>query len=390
MNLNKKKKILILSPRFPFPPHKGDQLVIYNSIKYLSDRYQIDLLSFYDEKIDENYYKEVQKYCNEILLVKLDKLNIFYQIFKSFFTNIPMQVAYFTSSKYQNKLDYLLKKNEYDLLFPFTLRISQYVKDLRIKKYIHLIDSMYLNMKRRAENEKGIKKFIFNYESQKVGKYERQLINKYNKSFLVSQIDKDYIDSENKSIVVFPNGVSLSDCKKNYAVNEDLTLVFTGNMGYFPNQDAVIWFIETCWKEISRAFSNVNFKVIGKNPPQKIINLSSNYKNIDILGYVESMEEELCKADISIVPMQSGSGMQNKILEAMTTKTPVISSSLGLGDIKAKVGQDILIANDSKEMLNQIKYLSNLENRKFIGNNGFNYILEKHSWENIIFTRIDI
>lgn len=390
MSLDKKKKILVLSPRFPFPAHKGDQLVIYNCIKYLSNKYQIDLLSFHKEDIDENDYKEINQYCNEILLVKQNKFNIYCQIFRSFFSSTPMQVAYFISKNYQNKLNYLLQKNEYDLLLPFTLRVSRYVEDLKIKKYIHLIDSMYLNMNRRSENEKGIKKFVFKYESKKVGQYEKMLIKKYDKSFLVSEIDKKYIDKKNKSLVIFPNGVKICSCQKYYESDKPLSIVFTGNMGYFPNQDAVIWFIKRCWKNINQVFPNATFKVIGKNPSRQLINISSVYSNIDILGYVDSIEDELCKADISIAPMQSGSGMQNKILEAMATKTPVITTSLGLGDIKAKVGQDVLIANNSQEMLKQIMYLSDSENRKFIGENGFNYVLEKHSWKNIVFTRIDI
>ena len=156
-----KKRIIILSPRFPFPAHKGDQLVVFNCIKYLSQRYEIDLLSFHNEEVEGYYYNSIKRYCTEIVLVRQNRINIFYQMFKSLFSDKPLQAAYFYSNSFQSELSQLLKKNKYDLVFPFTLRMSEYAQNIKINKYIHLIDSMYLNMKRRANNEVGIKKLIF-------------------------------------------------------------------------------------------------------------------------------------------------------------------------------------------------------------------------------------
>jgi polysaccharide biosynthesis protein PslH len=384
-----KKRIIILSPRFPFPAHKGDQLVVFNCIKYLSQRYEIDLLSFHNEEVEGYYYNSIKRYCTEIVLVRQNRINIFYQMFKSLFSDKPLQAAYFYSNSFQSELSQLLKKNKYDLVFPFTLRMSEYAQNIKINKYIHLIDSMYLNMKRRANNEVGIKKLIFNYESKKVRLYERKLIHKYDKSFLVSQIDKEVIDKQDSSIIVFPNGTEVHDCKKDLS-GERLNIVFTGNMGYFPNQDAVVWFVKNCWNSILCNFSNANFKIIGKSPSKKIKDFQCSYKNIEVLGFVDSISSELCKADIAISPMQSGSGMQNKILEAFAVKTPVVTTTLGLGDIKAKKEKDILVADTAADFIKKINYLADKEERNTIGENGFNYALKNHSWEKIIYSRINI
>jgi len=390
MSLAKKKRILIISPRFPYPPHKGDQLVVFNCIKYLSLKYDVDLISFYDEDIESRNFEKVNQYCKEIKVVKLNKINAYIQILKSFFTDVPMQVAYFKSKKYQDILNNLLVKNKYELLLPFTLRMSQYVEHIDSKKYIHLIDSMYLNMKRRSDNESGLKKIIFQYEAKKVSIYEKKLIVKYDKSFVVSQIDKNVIDKYNNKIEVFPNGVEVYNCSQKSVNENSLIIVFSGNMGYFPNQEAVIWFIENCWEKVLQLMPNAIFRIVGKNPSRKIKSMALQYNNIEVIGFVESVKEELCKANIAIAPMQSGSGMQNKILEAMAVKIPVITSTLGLGDIKAEIGKDILIADTPDEFVKQIKYLSDNKHQQEIGNNGYNYVLEKHSWKSIIFSKIQI
>ncbi len=388
MSLTKKNRILVISPRFPYPPHKGDQLVIFNCIKYLSLKYDIDLISFYDKDIENRNFEEVNQYCKEIKVIKLNKINIYMQIVRSLFTDIPMQVAYFKARDYKEVLNDLLRKNKYDLLLPFTLRMSQYVENIDNKKYIHLIDSMYLNMKRRSDNESGLKKFIFQYEAKKVSIYEKKLIAKYNKSFLVSQIDKNIIDKDNDKIEVFPNGVEVYNCSKKSVNESSLVIVFSGNMGYFPNQDAVIWFIENCWENILQLIPNAIFRIVGRDPSQNIKSMAFKYNNIEVIGFVESIEQELCKANIAIAPMQSGSGMQNKILEAMAVKIPVITSTLGLGDIKAEIGRDILRADSSDEFIKQIQYLNSKKHQEDIGNSGYKYILEKHSWKSIIFSKI--
>lgn len=386
-----KKRILFISPRFPYPMHKGDQLVVYNCLKYLSITYTIDLITFCDNNINTEEIYEVKKYCKELRLIRMSKVNIATEIIKSFFTKDPMQVAYFKSYVFQAELVSLLSSNNYDLLFPFTVRMSQYVENMSQKKYIHLIDSMYLNMQRREKNEKNFfKKFIFKYEANKVREYEQNLLQYYDKLFLVSQIDKDVID-KNSKIEIFPNGVIIYDYNKDENNdNSAINIVFSGNMGYFPNQDAVEWFILNCWELITNNINNIKFKVIGKNPSKKLESLVAKFENIELIGFVESMEKELFNADIAIAPMQSGSGIQNKILEAMAVKTPVITTRLGLGDIKAKINSDILLANTPEDYIRQIKYLQDKKKRKEIGENGYIFVKEHHSWTSIINNCIDI
>jgi len=382
------KKILIVSPRFPYPPYKGDQLVVFNCLKYLSENYDVDLITFGDE-IDVNDKKTVKQFCSNLIIVKPSKFEILTEVIKSFFFSIPLQVAFFKSRKFEQEIKYLFENTQYDLILPFTLRMSQYVENQPSKKYIHLIDSMYLNMKRRYENEHGIKKIIFKYEAKIVNRYEQNLINKYDKLFVVSQIDKEIIAMDNSKLEVFPNGVNIYECKEHKnSTKKVLNLIFTGNMGYFPNENAVIWFIENCWDIILKEIPYINFNIVGKNPSKKLKDIVVKYKNIRLIGFVESIEEEICKADIAIAPMQSGSGMQNKILEAMATKTPVITSTLGLGDIRAINKKDILVANTPQEYLDSIIYLINKDHRTMISEAGYKYVQNNHIWSKIIKEKI--
>jgi len=195
---------------------------------------------------------------------------------------------------------------------------------------------------------------------------------------VVSKIDKEYINNHN--VKVIPVGVDIQ-VKNNYKQSD--TIIFTGNMGYFPNQDAVKWFIDNCLKLIIKKIPDIRFVVVGKNPPQFLRQLNDG-KNIFIKGFVESIQDEMQNATIAVAPMQSGSGMQIKILESMAAGLPVVATSLGIGDIGAKNGDSILIADAADEFSSKcLSLLINTKQRTDVGNSALNYVKKNHSWEGI-------
>ncbi len=377
MNSNK-KELLFISARFPYPPHKGDQLVLFNNIKLMSSEYKIALITMYDEDDELSNLDKLNIYCKEIITIKRNKLETYFNMLISPFRFEPLQVAYYRSKLFQTKLNELLGTKRFDVIHVHMLRMAHYVQNIENFKILSLIDSMALNMSRRVENESGIKKLIFKYESILVKNYERSIVNKFNHSIVVSNIDKNYIDNPNIEVVTI--GIEMHQCSSQKEVNK---IIFSGNMGYFPNQNAVIWFVENCFDDIKKFLPNTQLVVVGKNPPEKIKKYHDG-KNIFIKGYVKSMVDELCRATIAIAPMQSGSGMQIKVLESMSVGLPVVATELGRGDISAEDNKNILIANTLKDFSSKcIKILNDENMRKDIGENAKDFIANNHSWETI-------
>ena len=377
MNLNK-KKILFISARFPYPLHKGDQLVLFNNIKLASQEYDITLLTMYDDEGELKNIDKLEQYCKNIITVKRNKIESYLNIFLFIFKVEPMQVSYYRSRLFDKKLNLLLDVNEFDIIHVYMLRMARYVWDVSTCKVISLIDSMHLNMSRRALNETGLKKVIFKYEAWLLKSYEKKCIEWFDRGVVVSRVDKMYIN--NSDIKVIPVGVSVQE-RDNYKHSK--TIIFTGNMGYFPNQDAVKWFIDNCLKLIIKKIPEISFVVVGKNPPQSLERLNDN-KNIFVKGFVKSIQCEMQGATISVAPMQSGSGMQIKILESMASSLPVVTTTIGLGDIKAKNGESILVAETAEEFsFKCLLLLTNINQRTAISNSALDYVKKNHSWNNI-------
>jgi glycosyltransferase involved in cell wall biosynthesis len=260
--------------------------------------------------------------------------------------------------------------------------MAEYKVPDHIPKVIELIDSMQLNLKSRLELEKPLTKVIFKEELRRLSKYEKQIVNRFHHSILVSEKDRSYFDVESNCISIIPNGIDFEIFKPVEKIQStDINIIFSGHMGYRPNVQAVQWFVNNCWDTILKKYPNTRFIVAGVDPTKEILDLRKD-ERINVTGAVESMAVTIASADISIVPMQSGSGMQNKVLEAMACGIPVIATTLGLGTIKAVDGESILVADTPNEFVSSIiSLIEDQGKRESIGNRGLEFVRNNHSWE---------
>lgn len=382
-------KLLFIATRPPCPPLKGDQVILFNRIKHLHKDHSITLLCFIQSEKEKQINKEIENYCERIIFVKHNKIvALFYVLFGFIFSNLPLQVLYYKSKSFSKELNKLLMEDEYDIIHCYLLRIADHVVNFqeRIKKpkCLELIDSMILNFSRRAELEKFPMKLIFKEEVRRLEKYERNVINNFDSCIVVSDIDKKHINNE--KIICLPLGIDTdifypasSDEKPN-----EPTIVFSGNLGYFPNENAILWFIQNCFPQIVAQIPNVKLKIVGSNASLKLLKHKKN-QNIYFTGYVSSIAEELRTSTISIAPMQSGSGMQFKILEAMACGLPVVCTPLGLGAIKAQNEKEIFVANSKGEFIQQCaKLLLNQNLTQKTGHTANFFITKHYSWNSNI------
>lgn len=372
--------ILFVTPRFPYPPLKGDQVIPFYRLKYLSKRHSISLLTFYQNEKELEFLRELSCFCEKIKYVKLTKFQAVLNMALAGITNqLPFQVLYYRSGKFRKALDEIIAGNEYDIIHTYMLRLAEYSKDLPGRKIIDLVDSMQLNLQRRARMEKLPIRLAFFEELRRITKYENVITKYFNYGIVVSENDKNQIKTKN--VIAIPLGIDTDIFKPNDSLHDTNTIIFSGNMGYFPNEHAAIWFANHILDRINREIPDVRFVIAGNNPSNKIKKLHDGRKII-VTGFVESIVAELQKAKLAVAPMQSGSGMQFKILEAMSCGLPVVATSMGVGTISATDKVNIRIEDEPAQFAEAcINLLKDDRQAKNIGKNARQLILDKYSWE---------
>jgi len=372
--------LLFVTARFPYPPLKGDKIISYQRLKYFSKKHKITLLSFSDSNDDKNYIEKVSKYCQEIHIIPLKKSESYLNlIIKGLISNEPLQILYYQSKAFHKKLDELLKKNNYDLVHGFMLRISPYILGhTKCPKIIEFIDSMELNMYRQASLEKGFKKWLFREEAKRLALYEKKNASKFDYTIVVSEIDKNAIGGNN--LKVAPLGVDTDVFKPKNIDKEDGLIIFTGNMKYFPNERAAIYFSTYIFPLIKEKMPNVKFWIIVKGASRRVRRLEND--SIKVLGFVDCMADYINRALVSVVSMESGSGMQFKILEAMACGVPVVATPMAKGDIKLNEDDGLFLADRPDIFADKVVNVMTDKNlQKSISQRAPQAIKDKYSWE---------
>jgi glycosyltransferase involved in cell wall biosynthesis len=158
-------------------------------------------------------------------------------------------------------------------------------------------------------------------------------------------------------------------------------VIFSGSLGWPPNQKAVVWFLKKCWQRIIERRPNTRFKIIGKTAPRDLLEFLKGYRNVNVRGYVDDVRTHINESMVSIAPMVSGSGIKNKILEAWALEQAVVSTPLGCQSLMCEHNTNILVGRSAKEFsAHVLELLEDSDLRERLGRAGRENVLEFYTW----------
>lgn len=377
-------KILFVANRVPYPPFRGDKLKIYNLAKRLSVHHEIHLITFAESREDYNYGKELGELFNQVHIISLPKWQSYLNCVLNVFSNIPFQVAYFKSRKMQRLVQDFLNKNEIDIIHTQHLRMAQFTSEIKMPKILDLPDAFSLYWKRRIENQKNVlKKFFEKIEYKRLYKFEGEIVKKFNLGLVCSREDLNYMKEKHGSsnIELLRNGVDLETFKSTgHDYSNDSTLLFTGNMDYSPNVDAVCYFVKDIFPLMVSKFPRIKFIIAGQRPVRQVLDLKS--ENIEITGFIPDLKLMYQQAAIVVSPLRFGAGTQNKVLEAMAMGVPVVSGTIGFDGLEIENGEGVFLETSATGFANKVIELLESETlRKQTGIKGNAIAHQKFSWD---------
>jgi len=265
--------ILFVANRFPYPPFRGDKLKIFNLAKQLSKRHNLYLITFIQDKNDTRYIDNLRKYFKEIEIVYLSKFQSAINCLTNIFSSKPLQIHYFHSSIFEKILNDFITRQNIDVIHTQHLRMSQYTYKIKnIPTILDLPDAYSLYWKRRSMlSGSYFKKKFGLLEYKKVLEYE-SIIKNFDLTLVCSEEDKSLLknDHQYNRIKILPNGIDMSIFNSDYHdYSIDNRIIFTGNMDYFPNTDAAVYFSREIFPEILKKYPDVKFYIVGQKPPQE-------------------------------------------------------------------------------------------------------------------------
>jgi len=376
-------KLLVLLPRVPYPLEKGDKLRAFYQIKELSKYHDIYLIALQDAPLHPEALEKIKPYCKEIHLIKLSWFSKCWGITRAFLKGLPMQCGYFYSNKVKRKIKNLINKIHPEHIYCFMIRMAEYVKHQDCHKTLDYQDVLSVGMKRRYESAPIWKKPVFLYEYQALRRYEKNIFPHFTNKTIITSIDRDLISHPQKQYIqVVQNGIDF----ERFACTEKekkYDLIFVGNMSYPPNVDAVLFLVKSIFPKLLAKFPNLKLCICGATPAPAIKALACD--NIHVTGWVDEIPEYYAQSKIFVAPMRLGTGLQNKLLEAMAMKLPCVTSPLAGRPLEgAQHHHSLLICNTVDEYVEAVsKLLNDNDFYRTIAENGYQFVKANYDWEEI-------
>ncbi len=387
-------KVLVVSACLFFPENKdGTNKINYHIVKE-NPYYQADFLCLKTEQ-DQTLKKIIEGFdnikINTINIKKSDSLKLFKK-FTWFFSLNPFAVL---RKKHLNKFKITIQKlaDEYDVIHLSTLSFSPLLKllpeSITRKCILCPIDSPTLFYLRRSKKEKNfLKKVIWKLESIKNHFHEKEYYPLARKVLFVSEIDVDYTKTKHKNmnnIAAISVGVDTdyfsSDPK---ILEEETTMIYTGHFDYSPNIAVAEFLVEHIIPLVLEKMPNIKLYLVGGNPPDSLVKINSD--TIKITGFVEDIRYYLQKAKLYVSPMFFGTGIKNKILEAMSMEKTIIGSPISFEGINPINGKECIILDSESPQVWADMIIENLRKdstNQSIGINARKFVTASYSWDSI-------
>ena len=292
---------------------------------------------------------------------------------------------YFYQRSVRKRMHNRIKKIAPDHIFCQLIRTSEYVKDLhQYPKTLDYMDAFSKGIERRVSNEPWWKKWLLKIEQKRLVNYENLIFDYFDHHTIISEQDRRFIyHAKRDDIHVIRNGVDAAFFGIEKDENCELVLLFTGNMSYPPNVDCAQYLSQEIMPLIWEKKPSAQLRLAGANPHQKVAELAT--EKVIVTGWVDDIREEYAGASIFVAPMRMGTGLQNKLLEAMSMELPCVTSALANNALQAQPDQDVLIGNNAKEVAAQILSLIDDEDRhEAIAKSGKEYVTQHFTWEGTV------
>lgn len=384
------KKLLYLVHRLPYPPNKGDKISSCNMLKHFAKSWRVHLGTFIDDPDDKQYVETVKDFCEDTHIADLNGSDKIIGSVRGLLTGQALSLAYYQNKGLADWVKRSIEQEMPDAVFVFSGTMAQYVAGLVPDDVPVIFDAEDVDSEKwgsYATTKPWPLSWLYQREAQKLLAYEREMAAATNISLFVSKEEADLFKTlapesaekikfrtQGVDSVFFDNDVEL----ENPYAQDAQVLVFTGAMDYWPNVEAVQWFCEHALAKLRQRVPDVQFYIVGMKPTADVIALGK-LDGVTVTGGVPDVRPYLKYAHAACLPLQLARGIQNKVLEAMSMRLPVVATTdamVGIIDY-----QDTLayIADDVDGLIKKMVELLALPRQ--MNQAGRQCVLDHYNWD---------
>lgn len=359
---SQKPDLLFLCQRIPYPPNKGDKITTFNILSRLSQVANIHLGCFYDDPNDGQFVQHLDEWCVDSRIELLDSRFAKLRALPNLAFRGSLSEKYFFSRTLNDWISQKLNNRTIERVFVYSSAMMQYIPEGRFslaQSVCHFADMDSDKWSQYASKVTWPKSWVYKREGNTLLAFERKHASKFGSIGFVAERESELfgqlIPEMSGRSRIYCNGIDpvffnhLADYETPFE-NFTKNIVFTGAMDYFPNEEAVIWFATKVFPRLSAPDENIRFYIVGSNPSSAVKRLQE-IPNVIVTGRVPDVRPFVALADLSVAPMLTARGIQNKVIESLALGTEVLATPLTIDGLKEKTASFVYSAQSPEQMI---------------------------------------
>jgi sugar transferase (PEP-CTERM/EpsH1 system associated) len=346
-------ELLYLAHRIPYPPDRGDKIRSFHELRHLAGLARVHLACFADDEADSAHLAGLREALGGALgeaHVEVRRTSRAAAGARALIEGKPVSLTLFDSRSMRAFVGRLLASRDIGTIFAFSGQMAQFVPDRPGARFVMDFGDVDSAKFEAYGAEGGAMAAVHRREGHKLAAFERSVAARADVSLFVSDSEAALFRRRsglgNADIRALQNGVDLDyyDPKASFPriAERGPLIVFTGQMDYAPNIDAVRWFAD----EVMPLLPEARFAIVGRKPPEAVRRLAG--ARTLVTGAVPDVRSWLAAAEIVVAPLRIARGIQNKALEAMAMARPVVASPAAFEGIEAEAGRHLVVADGAE------------------------------------------
>lgn len=321
--------VLFLTHRLPYAPNRGDRVRAFHLLRQLARWARVDLVSLVHDDEEAAHVEEIDKsLVASITVGRVTHLSNKARAALSLATPVPTTHTMLRAPGLSDQIANVVSRARPDVVICYCTGVGPLTDTPSLAGVPLVLDMVDVDSEKwaaLAEVTAAPLSWIYRREAHTLSRYEAEIARRARCTTVVTPRESGALQrlAPEARIEVVPNGVDRQPLSRPPGDRRTSNVVFCGVMNYQPNVDAVVWFAEQIWPGIRARKPEATFTVAGSDPDRRVRQLAA-LPGVEITGAVDDVRPYLWRATLSVAPLHTARGVQNKVLEAIAAGLPAV------------------------------------------------------------------
>lgn len=321
-------RVLFLTHRLPFAPNRGDRIRAYHMLQFLSRHATVDLLSLVHDDEEEARVSSALK-ARRVTIVRTTPWRNRLRAGVLLGSGRPLTHVLLDSPGMLRAVEEAAAASRPDVVLAYCSGMARLALTPALRRVPLVLDMVDVDSAKwgaLARTSAPPMRWVYGREARCLAHFERGAVRHARTSLVVNERERETLAAmvPAADVQVVGNGIDLETFRPAEVPTREPAVVFCGVMNYAPNEDAAVRLARDVWPVVRRAIPAARLILLGAHPTVRVQQLASERDGVEVTGSVPDVRPHLWRAAVSVAPLQTARGLQNKVLEALAAGLPTV------------------------------------------------------------------